>query len=658
VQVGGAQLHELAELLTRVDLFARLDRVALARLAACAEALPVGRGQAVCRAGEPADGLYVITEGRFGVYLPVPHGKGERRVAALHPGDFFGEMALLDDAPRSATVRVEGQGEVLRLERTRFEALLRREPGIAHAIAVALSRRIRERERATSRGEQSETAEPAVGAISGPPVELDSKAAHPVAAEVDRAGAASHRGVKRPMAGRSLVTGVVAGIFGVGAVAAHIASGPPQAVFGLLMAAAIALWTAQLLPDFAVALGLVVAWLLVDLATPSQALAGFASLTWLFVLAVLAIAAAVARSGLMFRVGLLLVRRLPAGLAWQTALLLLTGLLVSPLLPSTMGRAALTAPLALTVAEARRLKDHSPAAAVLGLAAWIGSTPMTFAFLNASSLCLLAWGLLPEASRARFDWIHWLFAALPLIALVAVGTVAMLFAVVRPRGGSYTSRQQLQIQLAVLGPLSRREKAMIMVLLFTLLGWLLAPLLRVDVAIVGILGMLAAVATGNLDRRGLQELDWNFLVQFGVILSATGLVGGLGLDHALAGGLGAALAQLELAPWAFVGMLVVVGAVLEVLLGKTQMLLVLGLAVIPAAAFIGVEPWVVVITLLAGPSLWFLPGQAPAYLVAQAASENRLYSPAQSRAVALGYAVVTLLAVGLSVPYWHLLGLL
>jgi hypothetical protein len=166
------------------------------------------------------------------------------------------------------------------------------------------------------------------------------------------------------------------------------------------MAAAIALWTSQLLPEFAVALGLVVAWLLLGVATPAQALAGFASLTWLFVLTVLALAGAVARSGLMFRTGLLLVRRLPAGLVWQTAIMLLTGLLVSPMLPSTMGRAALTAPLALAVAEARRLRDHAPAAAALGLAAWIGSindlrVPERVLVVSAGL------GTLPDASRAR-----------------------------------------------------------------------------------------------------------------------------------------------------------------------------------------------------------------------------------------------------------------
>ncbi|MBI2755473.1 MAG: cyclic nucleotide-binding domain-containing protein [Chloroflexi bacterium] len=632
---------EQAEMLTHVGLFAHLDRVALARLAACAEARAVGPGESVCREGDPADGLYVVSRGTFGVYLSGPSGIGETQVGVLGPGDSFGEMALLDDEPRSATVRAEASGEVLRLERSRFLDLLRKEPGVGYAIAVALSRLLRERDRVRMWGERArETgAEPRGTPTPAPPTRRSPRLG---------LGAGARRGI---------VTAVLAGGFGVMAVAVHALVGSPQWVFGLLMAAAVAMWTGQLLPDFAVALALVAAWVLLGVATPAQALAGFASMNWLFVVVVLAIAAAVARSGLMYRVGLLLVRRMPPGLVWQTATLLLTGLLLSPLLPSTMGRAALMAPLALAVAEARHLRDRDPGAAALGLAAWIGASPLAFAFLNASSLCLLAWGLLPEATRARFDWVQWLVAALPLTVLVSLGTLAMLFLVLRPKTDVGPFREGLQVQLAVLGPLSRREAAMVAVLLLTLIGWLLAPALGLDVALVGIAGLLLAVATGNLDRRALQELDWSFLLFFGVILSITGLVRSLGLDRASAEAVGPPLARLGLGPVGFVIALAVAGVLLEVLLGKTQTLLVLALALIPAAQALGVDPWVVVITLVAGPSMWFLPGQAPAYLVALAASEGRLYSPTQSRAVALGYTAVTLLAVVLSLPYWRLLGL-
>ena len=173
----------------------------------------------------------------------------------------------------------------------------------------------------------------------------------------------------------------------------------PQRAFVSLLGAAVILMATRLVPDFAVALGLVAGWVLLGLATPAQALAGFASKEWLFIVTVYGLAAAAARSGILFRVGLLLVRRLPHGLGWQAATLLGTGLALTPLVPSSTGRVSLTEPLALAMAEALRLPARGPAAALLGLAAWVGAGPLMFVFLNGSGTCLLAWGLLPEASE-------------------------------------------------------------------------------------------------------------------------------------------------------------------------------------------------------------------------------------------------------------------
>ena len=158
-------------------------------------------------------------------------------------------------------------------------------------------------------------------------------------------------------------------------------------------------------------LGLVAAWILLGVARPSEALAGFASKEWLFVVAVYGLAAATARSGLLYRIGLLLVRRVPHGTLQQAATLLLTGLALTPLIPSATGRASLVLPLARALAEALRIPDRSGASAVLGLAAWTGAGPLMFVSLSGSGTCLLAWGLLPEASRARVGWVQWLVAA-------------------------------------------------------------------------------------------------------------------------------------------------------------------------------------------------------------------------------------------------------
>src|SRR5206468_3306664 len=99
-----------------------------------------------------------------------------------------------------------------------------------------------------------------------------------------------------------------------------------------------------------------------------------------------------------------------------------------------------------------------------GLAAWIGSGPLMFTFLNAAPVCLLAWGLMPEAGRAQFDWLSWLLAALPLAAFMAVGSLGLLFAMLRPDSSGAPSRERLTLQLAVLGPLTGREIALLVVL--------------------------------------------------------------------------------------------------------------------------------------------------------------------------------------------------
>src|SRR5581483_4908896 len=133
---------EYADLLRRVDLFAGLDRVHLARLAAHLDIVAVEPGAVVCRQGEPDDALYVIARGRFGVYAPSPAGGAELPIRTLEPGDFFGEMALITGAPRSATVRAVRPAVLLRLDRASFLNVWSGEPAVGLAVAAELSRRV------------------------------------------------------------------------------------------------------------------------------------------------------------------------------------------------------------------------------------------------------------------------------------------------------------------------------------------------------------------------------------------------------------------------------------------------------------------------------------------------------------------------------------
>jgi CRP-like cAMP-binding protein len=140
---AGSERTGDVELLEAVSLFAGLDAGTRARLAVSAEPVESFAGDVVFREGDPPDGLYVVKRGTFSVSLGAGSEPGAICVRTLVAGDFFGEMALLTNEARSATVRCETDGELLRIHGARVRALLARDPTATCAVAAALSRYVR-----------------------------------------------------------------------------------------------------------------------------------------------------------------------------------------------------------------------------------------------------------------------------------------------------------------------------------------------------------------------------------------------------------------------------------------------------------------------------------------------------------------------------------
>ena len=130
------------ELLPRSPLFADLAGHEMDALARMAEAKEYVRDQAIFAVNEPPDGLYVVAAGRVKVCLLSAEGK-ELILATLGPGQFFGEMALLDDEPRSANVVAQLPTTVYRIRRDDFHRLLETQPSIARKLLCELSQRLR-----------------------------------------------------------------------------------------------------------------------------------------------------------------------------------------------------------------------------------------------------------------------------------------------------------------------------------------------------------------------------------------------------------------------------------------------------------------------------------------------------------------------------------
>jgi CRP-like cAMP-binding protein len=103
-----------------------------------AEDVKVDAGKVLVSEGSAGSEFFIIVDGKARV---TRRGK---KVAELGPGDFFGDLALLDRAPRNATVVAETPMEVLVLGQREFAALIDEVPGFAHKLLAGLARRLRE----------------------------------------------------------------------------------------------------------------------------------------------------------------------------------------------------------------------------------------------------------------------------------------------------------------------------------------------------------------------------------------------------------------------------------------------------------------------------------------------------------------------------------
>lgn len=131
-----------ATLLSQIPLFAQVGDQHLVALAGMLRRKAYTRGEVVFQQGDPGSALFVIEHGQVKIRIASPDGK-EVILALLGPGDFFGELALLDGEPRSADAVAIEASELLALYREDFLRCVRDEPQLGTNALAALSRRLR-----------------------------------------------------------------------------------------------------------------------------------------------------------------------------------------------------------------------------------------------------------------------------------------------------------------------------------------------------------------------------------------------------------------------------------------------------------------------------------------------------------------------------------
>jgi CRP/FNR family transcriptional regulator, cyclic AMP receptor protein len=131
--------NEYLKHLAEVPLFRACTTKDLGTIAKHAEDMNISAGEVLIKEGAAgAQEFFVIVSGKASV------SRKGRKVATLGPGDYFGELALLDRAPRNATVKAESDLEVVVLAQRDFTTVVDEVPGLARKLLAGMARRLRE----------------------------------------------------------------------------------------------------------------------------------------------------------------------------------------------------------------------------------------------------------------------------------------------------------------------------------------------------------------------------------------------------------------------------------------------------------------------------------------------------------------------------------
>jgi len=142
---SGLRQDDKIERLEEVTLFESCSRRQLKHVARIAETFDAPAGTVLARTGQPGEEFFLIVDGTARVDV------SPNKTRQLRPGDYFGEMSLLDGEPRSATVIAETSLRMLVISRRNFTTLLAEVPALTQNLLVTLSKRVRQAESALDR---------------------------------------------------------------------------------------------------------------------------------------------------------------------------------------------------------------------------------------------------------------------------------------------------------------------------------------------------------------------------------------------------------------------------------------------------------------------------------------------------------------------------
>ena len=453
------------------------------------------------------------------------------------------------------------------------------------------------------------------------------------------------------------------------------------AVLGILIMA-IVWWITGVLPEFVTAVVMAVLFVVVAGISVGATFSTFASSTWWLLLSAFTLGVGMKTSGLMKRIALAIVRKFPRTFRCQVIAQLVTGTVLGPLIPSLAVKGAMLAPLAMNIGDELGYERQGKRATGLFAAMLVGIRTVAPTIVSASITGYALMATLPADVQEQFNMASWFVAALPWLVVVLVLNYFLIMGIYgrgekaasgsetvgapgnaqslkqSSRGG--TNEDSKQPIPDGLGPLSAVEKRMLGIILVTVALWATEPFHHVSAMAVGLAALVAMFVLKVIDVPAFKSgVNWTSLLFIGIALGLGSVFAEAGLNDWVMQTCGPAFQALAGNPYLLVLGIGVITVVLRFLIVSEVAYLNLLMAfLVPMAASVGVNPWVLGFSAYALVIAWFAKYQSPIYLAAFYAVDGKMAKHSELAKYCGVYLATCLVGLAVSVPYWQWMGLL
>ena len=453
------------------------------------------------------------------------------------------------------------------------------------------------------------------------------------------------------------------------------------AVLGILIMA-IVWWITGVLPEFVTAVVMAVLFVVVAGISVGATFSTFASSTWWLLLSAFTLGVGMKTSGLMKRIALAIVRKFPRTFRCQVIAQLVTGTVLGPLIPSLAVKGAMLAPLAMNIGDELGYERQGKRATGLFAAMLVGIRTVAPTIVSASITGYALMATLPADVQEQFNMASWFVAALPWLVVVLVLNYFLVMGIygrgekaasgsetVGAPGNAQSLKQSSRGGIDEggnqpipdgLGPLSVVEKRMFGIILVTVVLWATEPFHHVSAMAVGLAALVAMFVLKVIDVPAFKSgVNWTSLLFIGIALGLGSVFAEAGLNDWVMQTCGPAFQALAGNPYLLVLGIGVITVVLRFLIVSEVAYLNLLMAfLVPMAASVGVNPWVLGFSAYALVIAWFAKYQSPIYLAAFYAVDGKMAKHSELAKYCGVYLATCLVGLAVSVPYWQWMGLL